>query len=121
MADYTPIHNPGHEVSLLLSAACTGGQALVVSGSGTVAPGSAASKAFVGIAAQDMASGSKVAVFVGGFVHETVAGGPITAADNLINGAAGSVVTVGAGTPDQVIGVALTTATNGSLVRWIQK
>ena len=121
MPDYTPVHNPGHEVTLVASAAVTGGQCLVVSGNGTVAPGTAASAAFVGVAAFDAASGTRLTVFVHHFVHETTASGAITAGDQLVNGPGGAVSTIGAGTAFQSIGTALTTAANGALVRWIAK
>lgn len=42
MADYLPLFKPGQDITSTTSAAVTGGQLLVVSGSGTVAPTSGA-------------------------------------------------------------------------------
>jgi predicted RecA/RadA family phage recombinase len=42
MAEYLPLKAPGQSISMTASAAITGGQLVRVSGSGTVAPTSAA-------------------------------------------------------------------------------
>lgn len=120
MADYVPIHNPGHEFTQTASATITGGQVLMNSGVGTVAPAGAASIKAVGVAAHDAANGAKVTVIGAvGAVHETTAQGAITAGDLLkVGTVAGSVATLGAGTFDQVIGVALTTAADTALCQW---
>jgi hypothetical protein len=117
MADYTPVHNPGHEITLTTSGAVVGGQTLGISGSGTVAATGADSAAFIGVAAHDAASGSRVTVFIGpGLVHETTATGAITAGALVAtDAAAGTVKTNGAGVAP--IGIAITTA-SGGLVRW---
>jgi predicted RecA/RadA family phage recombinase len=59
MADYLPKRKPGQAIPMTASAAITGGQLVRVSGSGTVAPTSAASADWLGVAAQDAASGAK--------------------------------------------------------------
>lgn len=121
MGDYVPIHNPGHEISQTASAAITGGQTLANSGVDTVAPAiTASAKKYVGVAAHDAASGAKVTVLAGvGQVHESTAAGAITAGDLVIVGAvAGTIATIGAGTFDQMIGIALTTAADTALCKW---
>lgn len=121
MGDYVPIHSPGHEVTMTASAAITGGQTLANSGVNTVAPAiTASAKKYVGVAAHDAANGAKVTVLTGvGQVHESTAAGAITAGDLIIVGAvAGTVATIGAGTFDQMIGIALNTAADTALVQW---
>lgn len=121
MGDYVPIHNPGHEWTSTTSAAVTGGQTLANSGVDTVAPAiTASAKKYVGVAAHDAASGAKVTVLAGvGQVHESTAAGAITAGDLVIVGAvAGTIATIGAGTFDQMIGIALTTAADTALCKW---
>lgn len=130
MADYSPIYLPGHEYTSTTSAAVTGGQLLMVSGSGTVAPASASSGKCVGVAGFDAASGALVTVFGRGPVHESTASGAITAGDQVVTGAAGTVATLAAasGTPDAaavnaaraVIGIALTTAADTAKVQWME-
>lgn len=116
MAEYLPLFKPGCSISSTASAAVTGGQLLVVSGSGTVAPSSVATHAFVGVAAFDAASGAAVGVHKGG-VHRLTATGAITAGDRVIPAANGTVATLGAGTDySQVVGIALTTAAAGAAV-----
>lgn len=120
MADYTPIHAPGHEITQTASAAITGGQVLMNSGNGTVAPAAAASVKYVGVAAHDAASGALVTVFTGvGMVHETTAQGAVTAGQLLKAGTVvGTVANLDTGTFDQVIGVAISGAADGALVKW---
>lgn len=115
MADYTPIRKPGADLPILTSAAVTGGQLVAVSGNQTVAPTSAATGAWLGVAAFDAASGAKVTVHAGG-VHELAASGAIAAGANVVGAADGAVATVGAGTIDTVVGVALGAAANGKVV-----
>ncbi len=115
--DYLPLYKPGQSVPLQASAAITGGQLVVVSGTGTVAPSSVATHAWVGVAAQDVPSGQKVTIHKGG-VQELTATGAITAGDRVIPATAGTVAALGAGTDySQVVGVALTTAANGAKVQ----
>jgi predicted RecA/RadA family phage recombinase len=117
MAEYLPLHQPGKAFTRTASAAITAGQLVSVSGSGTVAPSSAADVAWIGVAAFDAASGAQVTVFAGG-VQRLVAGtGGVTAGQLVHAGASGTVVTHTNGTTDYlVVGVALTTATATNLV-----
>lgn len=116
MADYLPLFKPGQDITSTTSAAVTGGQLLVVSGSGTVAPSTAATGAWVGVAAFDAASGARVALHKGG-VQRLTATGAIAAGDRVIPAAGGTVATLGAGTDySQVVGIALTSAAGGAAV-----
>jgi hypothetical protein len=110
--DYSPVYAPGAAFSVTTSGNVTAGQALIVSGDGTVAASSAASVAYVGIAAFDAASGADVTVLSGG-VHILAATGAITAGELVTTATGGTVATQGAASAAndvQVIGVALTTA-----------
>ncbi|MGC5012523.1 hypothetical protein ACLQ2R_17305 [Streptosporangium sp. DT93] len=128
MADYLPIFLPGNTIALTASATITGGQLLAVTGNGTVGPAAAGSASFIGVAAGDAGSGGRVTVYPRGTLHEGTADGAITAADQLQAGATGKVkalAAAGAATSADitaaraVIGVALTTATDGTPVRWM--
>jgi hypothetical protein len=110
MAEYVPLYSEADEYTSQASATIVGGQLLIVSGAGTVAPSSAASVAVVGVAANDAGVGDKVTVLVEG-IHRLVATGTVTAGDMVVAAAAGTVAT-GPGTAGQSVGVALTTATN---------
>jgi len=116
MAEYLPLFKPGQAITRPTSAAVTGGQLVIVSGSGTVAPSSAATHLWLGVAAFDAASGTNVTVFAGG-THRLTASGGITAGQLVEAAAAGTVAAHTNGTNDfNVVGLALTTATNGNPV-----
>ena len=116
MAEYLPLKAPGQSLTMTASAAITGGQLVRVSGSGTVAPASAASADWLGVAAADAASGASVTVFSGG-VQRCTASGAITAGANVEGAAAGAVASHTNGTADaNIVGLALTSATNGNPV-----
>lgn len=96
----------------------------MVSGSGTVAASSGASVAWLGVAAFDATSGDQVTIEKGG-VQRPLASGTVNAGDQVVSAANGRVATLaaaaGATAADinsarQVIGVALTTATDGNAV-----
>jgi predicted RecA/RadA family phage recombinase len=116
MAEYLPLHTPGKAFTRQASAAITGGQLVGVSGSGTVAPTSAATPSFVGVASNDALSGDNVAIYAGG-VQRLVASGAITAGATVEAAAAGKVSAHTNGANDiNIVGVALTTAADGALV-----
>ena len=137
MGDYTPVFLPGEIVPLTASTAITGGDLVVVSGSGTVARlgtfAAAPATAWVGVAAQDAPVNGRVAIYARGVVHESVALGTVTAGDQVttpITGdtagsqvkTAAAVTTPTAGdvtTTRAILGVALTTASNPNKVRWM--
>lgn len=117
MAEYLPLYKPGQSVTLKASATITGGQVVVVSGSGTVAASSGVSPAVVGVAAFDAATNDNVTIHVGG-VQVCTASGTVTAGNTVDAAASGAVATHTNGTNDfNIVGVALTTATTGNPVR----
>ncbi len=125
MAEYLPILSPGQSLTLKASATITGRQVVAVSGSGTVAPAGANSTAVVGVAAFDAVLNDNVTIFAGG-VQAVTASGAITAGDLIVSAAAGQVSSLAAVTTPTaadvtntraVIGIALTTAVNGAVVR----
>lgn len=117
MAEYLPVYKPGQAPTLKASAAITGGQLCVVSGSGTVAPSSAATHNFVGVASDDAAVNGNVTFWCGG-VQSLTAVGAITAGQLVEPAAGGGVAPHTNGTNDfNVYGLALTTAANGAKVR----
>jgi hypothetical protein len=117
MADYVPLYLPGKAFTSQASATTTGGQAVYVTGSGTVGPVGAAANIPIGVAAQDAASGDKLGVFGRGTIHRLTASGTVTAGDVVESAAAGAVATHTQGTNDiRAFGIALTTATTGNSV-----
>lgn len=111
MAEYTP-NVPLGPFTSTTSAAVSAGNCLVVSGDNTVAKSSAASVAFVGVAAFDAGSGDKVTVLRGG-IHTLAASGAIAAGELVTTAASGAVATqatASAANDIQVIGVALSAA-----------
>lgn len=118
MADYVPLYLPGKAFTTQASAAISGGQAVYVSGSGTVAKTASAANIPIGIAAQDAsASGEKIGVFARGTIHRLTAAGAITAGDLVESAANGAVATHTLGTNDaRVFGIALTTAADTASV-----
>lgn len=118
MADYLPNLQPGQSLTLTTSAAVTGGQLVRVSGSGTIAPTSAASADWLGVASTDAAAaGVQITVFTGGVQYMT-ASGAITAGANVEGAAAGAVAAHTNGTNDvNIVGIALDTAANGGKLR----
>ena len=146
MADYTPVILPGMTWTSQAAGAITGGDPLEVASTGTVQRcAGEASPAYVGVAADDATAGHTVTVISVRPVHEGAADGAITAGDQLVASAtagrqvkaAGAAATTFAGTYSAadvkaqvdaavaaaraVIGVALTTASDGMTVRWQQR
>lgn len=114
MAEYTPRYMPGAAQTWVASATVTAGQLLIVSGSGTVAPSSAASQAYIGVAGNDAANGANVTVYAGG-IQKIVATGTVTAGQSVEAATAGTVATHTLGTNDgNIVGLAVTTATAGN-------
>ena len=130
MSDYLPVYSPGEAFTSTASATITGGQILEVTGSGTVGPAAAGSVKVVGVAAFDCASGARITVWSAAQVHEVTASGTVTAGDPVVSAASGQVASAAAVTTPTaadvtttraLIGVALTTATNGNLVRYLAR
>jgi hypothetical protein len=121
MGDYQPVYTGGAKPSTATtSAAVTGGQLLMVSGSGTVGVATEAGGATaVGVAAHDAPSGGKVAMWpLAGVVHELAAPAAITAGAGIIAEDAGTVQTATIATAaaaGTLIGIALTTAASNKV------
>ena len=116
MSDYAPIFFPADRFTRTTSADVTAGQLLYVSGDDTVAPTSAATGAWIGVAAFDASSGDDVVVLTEG-VHQLAASGAIAAGANVIPAASGAVATIASDTTySHVVGVALSAAANSKVV-----
>ncbi len=116
MAEYIPAKEPGRDITMTASATIVGGQLVRISGSGTVAPTTAASADWFGVAGNDAANGAKVTVYSGGVQYIT-ASGSITAGSNVEGAASGQVASHTNGTNDvNIVGLALSSATNGNPV-----
>jgi len=112
---HIPLYFPADEISDVASASITGGQLLYASGDATVAPTTAATAAWLGVAANDAASGERVSYYTTG-VHELPADGTINAGDVVIPATDGAVAAIGAGTTySQVVGVAKAAAADGKV------
>ncbi|WP_278101674.1 capsid cement protein [Microbacterium proteolyticum] len=117
MVEYMPLFQPGTQITRQASASVTGGQLVVVSGSGTVAPSSGATHAWVGVAAVDAVSGDDLTVYRMG-VQRLTASGSITAGQTVEPAANGAVAAHTNGTNDiNVVGLALTDSGPGGLVQ----
>lgn len=116
MAEYIPLYAPGEAITLPASATVTGGQLLIISGSNTVAPSSAATHSWIGVAGFDGLTGDQITIYCEG-VQKMTASGSITAGANVEAAAAGAVASHTNGTNDQnIVGLALNTVTNGQTV-----
>lgn len=118
MAEFLPLVHPGKSFTATTSADVTAGQALIVSGSGTVGPGTANSIAYVGVAAFDAVNGATVTVYRPSVAWMT-SSGAITAGAQVVLAASGAVSALAAVTTPTaadvtntraIVGVALTTA-----------
>ena len=117
MAEYVPFLG-GDRITRKASVAITGGQAVFISGDGTVAPTTAATVAYLGIAAADTAVNDNVTVYTENFQKAT-ASGAITAGDALETAAAGKLAKHTVGTNDYlIVGVALNTVADGGTVQF---
>lgn len=118
MASYLPLFRPGDTVTFGVTADVLGGQVVEVgTGDSSVAPAAAGSAKVVGVAGHDAKIGDKVTVEIGKPIHELKASGAITRGQKLETAAAGTVRTVSTG---DAVYLAITSATDGALVRAIQ-
>ncbi len=117
MAEYTPVATPATTYTIPASAAVTGGRALAVSGNNQVAHAGAAAPNVIGTAAFDAALGADVTIWMRGTVHEATASGAITAGARVDAAANGTVASAAAALTN--VGIALTTAADGALVRYV--
>lgn len=115
MPEFNALYKPGEAFPRVTSAAVTGGQVLIVSGSNTVAPSSAASVAVVGVAAFDAASGETVTVSRDG-VFNLAASGSISAGAPVAAAASGAVAAHSGTNYSTIIGVALADAADNKVL-----
>ncbi|TDH57542.1 DUF2190 family protein [Mycobacterium eburneum] len=114
-SDYVPLFLPGSQVSFTAGAAITQGQLVYISADNTVSPTTAATEAWIGVAAQTVPSGAQVDVYTEG-VHLLAASGAIAAGAAVVAGAAGAVATIGSVTDyAEVVGVAISAAANSQV------
>jgi hypothetical protein len=121
MPDYAPKYLYADQVTSTASDTITGGQLLVVSGNGTVAPAGADAANVVGVAAFDAPTNARVSFIPRGKVHVSTAasgGNGVTAGGRVYSAANGQVDDTG--TAANYIGVALTTAAAGGSVEWME-
>lgn len=145
MADFVPVFMPGTAQTLGAGGAITGGDLVTLSAPTTVIKAAAtASAAYIGVAGHDAASGTKVTVHILKAVFDSIADGTVTTGDQVtttstanrqVKSLAVSAQDVTA-SPTQttinnaingavnqaraVIGIAITTASDNTVVRWIQ-
>lgn len=124
MPEYIPLFAPGRALTRTASAAITGGQLLGITGTGTVAPTTAAQSSWVGVAGYDAAVNDSVTIYSNG-VQRLTASGAITAGDSVVAAAAGQVSTLAPVTTPTaadvtstraIVGTALTSAASGAVV-----
>lgn len=115
MPEFNALYKPGEEFPRTTSAAVTGGQVLIVSGSNTVAPSSAASAAVIGVAKFDAASGEVVTVASDG-IYNLGASGAINAGNAVTAGASGAVAAHSGTNYSTIIGVALADAADSKVL-----
>jgi hypothetical protein len=118
MAAYEPKFLYGDEVTGTASATITAGQVLIVSGNGTLGPAGATAANVVGVAAVDAVNTDRFSFFPRGKIHISTASGGITAGARVDSGASGTVASGASALTN--IGVALTTATDGNPVEWME-
>jgi hypothetical protein len=123
--EYLPVFKPGQAITLKASAAVTGGQIVAVTGVGTVGPAGANAVNWIGVASTDAAINDNVTIYADG-VQSVTASGTVTAGDLVVCAAAGAVSSLAAVTTPTaadvtntraIVGVAISTATNGNKVR----
>jgi hypothetical protein len=146
MTDYAPVFLPGTVITVVAAGTITGGDPLEVAASGTVQKCAAAGSAkYVGIALEDAVAGNRLTMAANKPVFDGIAEGTVTAGDQVCASAVAgkqvksvpvSAVNLGA-TYDQtgsdaalnaglaairsVIGVAMSTASDNTTVRWMQR
>jgi hypothetical protein len=146
VADYTPVALPGQSYTFTASNTIFGGDAVEITGPNAVGRiATAASVKYIGVAGHDAVNGVKVTVIMQGPMHESVAEGTVTAGDQLVSSSVGGrhvktlaaiAVDVGA-SPTQgsintaingsvaslraIVGVAITTGADNTLIRWVSQ
>jgi predicted RecA/RadA family phage recombinase len=118
MAEYTPLFDAGRAITMVASATITGGQLVRITGNDAVAPTSAASADWFGVASNDAVIGQHVTVYRMGVQRLVVSPAGTITAGTIVEGAAnGQAAAHTNGTNDvNSVGLALTTAAPGALV-----
>jgi hypothetical protein len=145
--DYTAVFLPGLVITVVAAGPITGGDPLEVAGTGTVQKCAGAGSAkYVGIAALDAIAGNRLTMFANKPVFDGIAEGTVTAGDQVcasavagkqvktvpasavdigasptVQATANTAINAGLAAVRSIIGVAMTTATDGTTVRWMQK
>lgn len=124
MADYTPKFPLGSAPwTSQASATITGGDVVMVSGTGTVASAAAGSLLGIGVAAHDAVNGQKITVWPLKCYHTALAGaGGITAGNPLKVGASPNKLVLwvtGTDSGAAFLGIATTTAAADAALQWI--
>lgn len=109
MSDYAPKYQPGEDASYQCSAAVVGGNVLVLTAAGQVAPSAAAVAAIVGVAEMDAATGDYIAASRGG-VQRCVSSAAIAVGAGVMAAASGRVATFAGTDYSLYLGTALTAA-----------
>lgn len=115
MGQYVPLFIPGQAQTRQVSADVIGGRLVAVSGSGTVAHAAAGSTSWLAVAGFDAKAGEQVTLHSGG-VQRPTASGAIAAADLVAAAADGLVASSAAPGVGQLVGVAITSASDGEPV-----
>lgn len=115
MPEFNAVYKSGDAIPRVTSAAVTGGQVVIVSGSNTVAPSSAASASVIGVAAFDAASGETVTVISDG-VYNLGATGSISAGNKVTGSTAGTVAAHSGTNYSTIIGTALADAADSKVL-----
>lgn len=146
MPDYAAVFLPGQTWTSKAAGTVTGGDPLEVAGVGQVQKcAGASSPKYVGIAAEDATAGAFLTVISNKPTFDGIAEGTVTAGDQVVASAVAgkqvkslpasnidvggsfvqatinTAINAGLNAVRAVIGVALTTASDGQTVRWIQK
>jgi hypothetical protein len=109
VSDYAPKYQPGEDATYQCSAAVVGGNVLVLTAAGQVAPSAAAAAAIVGVAEMDAVTGDYIAASRGG-VQRCVSAAAIAVGGGLMAAAAGRVTPFTGTDYSLYIGTALTAA-----------
>jgi hypothetical protein len=130
MADYAPVFIPGTAITSMLTtdenspgygAVLAGDHLEIAVRSGEVQRAAAASPAYIGIAGFDCDPGKLITIIAGKIVHQGPAEGDIAVRDMVApSGTDGFQVTATAD-PVEAIGIAMNTAPDGDICRWIQR
>jgi hypothetical protein len=146
MPDYAPVFLPGLVITGVAASSITGGDPLEVAGSGTVQKCAGASSIkYVGIALEDATAGNRLTYAAASPVFDGPAEGTITAGDQVcasavagrqvktvpvyntdvgaafVEATINTSINAGVAAARSTIGTALTTATDGTTVRWMQR